>query len=358
MKKLVALILALVMVLGISAAFADEYHFEIVSKGFQSTYWQAVLKGAKEEVDKINAEGADTITMNFVGPDSESDVAQQVQQFTSALNAAPAAIGFAAVDQNAFNDLLNDALSKKIPIIGFDSGVPGAPEGAVYANASTNNYIAGTVAADGMWEKIVARIEAAPGTVRIGEVNQDATGESVTQRGLGFIDRIIELAAEKGWKVAVTGNEFYVNGIKGEKAAEADAKIIIEAKVPAQSTVELCANEASVLLNEEDLIAVFGSNQVAAEGVVAADNNLFKCGTGDDTVIAVGFDSGATLKAAIRSGVMYGAVTQSPVGIGRVTIDLLLASAKGEAVEDTDTGCAFYTLENIDTPEIADNLYD
>ena len=189
-------------------------------------------------------------------------------------------------------------------------------------------------------------------------MNQDATGESVTQRGLGFIDRIIELAAEKGWKVAVTGNEFYVNGIKGEKAAEADAKIIIEAKVPAQSTVELCANEASVLLNEEDLIAVFGSNQVAAEGVVAADNNLFKCGTGDDTVIAVGFDSGATLKAAIRSGVMYGAVTQSPVGIGRVTIDLLLASAKGEAVEDTDTGCAFYTLENIDTPEIADNLYD
>ena len=55
---------------------------------------------------------------------------------------------------------------------------------------------------------------------------------------------------------------------------------------------------------------------------------------------------------------MYGAVTQSPVGIGRVTIDLLLASAKGEPVEDTDTGCAFYTLENIDTPEIADNLYD
>ena len=43
MKKLLALILALVMVLGISAAFADEYHFEIVSKGFQSTYWQAVL---------------------------------------------------------------------------------------------------------------------------------------------------------------------------------------------------------------------------------------------------------------------------------------------------------------------------
>ena len=219
MKKILALVLALVMVLGLTAAFADEFHFEIVSKGFQSTYWQAVLKGATEEMEKINAEGTDTITMNFVGPDSESDVAQQVQQFTSALNAAPAAIGFAAVDQNAFNDLLKEALDKKIPIIGFDSGVPGAPEGAVYANASTNNYVAGTVSADGMWAKIEARIEAAPGTVRIGEVNQDATGESVTQRGLGFIDKIIELAAAKGWKVAVIGNDFYVNGIKGETVA-------------------------------------------------------------------------------------------------------------------------------------------
>ena len=362
MKKVLAIALALVMVLSLTAiAFADEptYHFEIVSKGFQSTYWQAVLKGSQEEVDKLNAEaGYEMITFNFVGPDSESDIAQQVQQFKSALNANPVAIGFAAVDQEAFMEDLQVALDKKLPIIGFDSGVPGAPEGAVYANAATDNYYAGGVAAEGMWAKIKDRIAAADGTVRIGEVNQDATGESVTQRGLGFIDKIIELAAAEGWGVAVTGNEFYVNGKKGETVAEADAKIIIEAHVPAQTTVELCANEAAVLLNEEDTIAVFGSNQTAAEGVVAADGNLYVCGCDDDSIIAVGFDSGATLKAAIRDGVMYGAVTQAPVGIGRVTIDLLLACAKGEPVEDTDTGCAFYTLENIDSEEIAQNLYD
>ena len=42
----------------------------------------------------------------------------------------------------------------------------------------------------------------------------------------------------------------------------------------------------------------------------------------------------------------------------RFIVFLLLAAAKGEAVADTDTGCAFYTAENIDAPEIADNLYD
>lgn len=362
MKKVLVLILALIMALSmvtVATAEQDTYHFEIVSKGFQSTYWQAVLKGAEAEIEALNGEaGYEMITMNFVGPDSESDIAQQVQQFQNALNANPAAIGFAAVDQQAFMELLQQAMDAGIPIIGFDSGVPGAPEGAVYANASTDNYYAGGVAAEGMWAKIKDRIAAAEGAVRIGEVNQDATGESVTQRGLGFIDKIIELAGAEGWGVAVTGNEFYVNGNKGGAVAEADAKIIIEARVPSQTTVELCANEAAVLLNAADTIAVFGSNQTAAEGVVAADGNLYVCGTGDSDIIAVGFDSGATLKAAIRDGVMYGAVTQAPVGIGRVTIDLLLAVSKGETVADTDTGCAFYTADNIDSEEIAQNLYD
>ena len=360
MKRAFSILLVLTVLTVCAAACAEEYyHFEIVSKGFQATYLQAVQKCAREETDRLNREaGYEMITMNYTGPDSEADITQQVQQFTSALNANPSAIGFAAVDQNAFRDLLNDAISRKIPIVGFDSGVPGAPEGAVYANASTDNYAAGAVAADGMWQKIEKRIEQADGPVRIGEVNQDATGESVTRRGLGFIDRIIALAGEKDWKVFVTGNEYYVGNANGAYAEESEAKIILEVRVPAQPTVELCANEAFVLLNKEDLIAVFGSNQPAAEGIISADDNLCVCGITDATVIAVGFDSGATLKAVIRMGIMYGAVTQSPVDIGRKTIDLLLACARGEPVEDVDTGCAFYTIENIDSEEIAQNLYD
>ena len=157
MKKVLALVLAMMMALGLVAAVAEQptYHFEIVSKGFQSTYWQALYKGALAEIDALNAEaGYEMITMHMDGPDSESDVAQQVQQFTNALNANPDGIGFAAVDQNAFNDLLAEAVEKKIPIVGFDSGVPGAPEGAIYANACTDNYVAGTIAADNLFAAI------------------------------------------------------------------------------------------------------------------------------------------------------------------------------------------------------------
>ena len=147
MKKILALVLALAMMAVLAcSAIAEQptYHFEIVSKGFQSTYWQAVLKGTEARTKEINDEaGYEKITFQFVGPDAESNVAQQVSQFESAVNASPAAIGFAAVDQEAFVDLIAQAQSKNIPIIGFDPGVPGAPEGAVYANASTDNYAAG-----------------------------------------------------------------------------------------------------------------------------------------------------------------------------------------------------------------------
>ena len=58
-------------------------------------------------------------------------------------------------------------------------------------------------------------------------VNQEATSESITSRGLGFIDKFSELAAADGKKVAVIGNEYYVNNCK-DAGDEASADIIIE----------------------------------------------------------------------------------------------------------------------------------
>ena len=362
MKKALSLFLVLAMIVGLSSfAYASEktYTFEIVSKGFQSTYWQAVLKGCTEETKKINDEaGYEKVKFNMVGPDSESDIAVQVNEFESALNAKPDAIGLAALDVNALNANIAAAQAAGIPIIGFDSGVPNAPAGAVLANASTDNYAAGAVVAENLYAKIKDRILAASAPVRVGEINQDATSESITNRGLGFIDKFVELAAADGIKVAVIGNEKYVSDSTADKVAEADAKVIIEVRVPALTTTELCATEAGVVLNQPDTIAIFGSNQVSAEGIITANEMLNVCGSEDTQIIAVGFDSGTVIKAAVTSGVMYGAVTQSPVGIGTKLIDLLLAAAMGEPVQNTDTGCAFYTAANIASDAIAPNLYD
>ena len=334
----------------VSAADYSDVTIEIVSKGFQHQFWQAVLLGAETKAEELGC------TINFVGPNSESDIADQVQMLDSAINAAPSAIGLAALDTEACLDAISTAQEAGIPIIGFDSGVPGAPEGAIWANASTDNYAAGELAAEKTYEAIKDRIAAAEGNVRIGILAQDATGESVTNRGLGFIDKMAELLAADGKSVKLEGNDFYINNATCETAD--DATVIIETLVPSQVTSELSAIDCQTLLNKEDTICIYGSNQHSGEAMVTGNENLMKLGTGEDDVIGVAFDSGAVIKAAVADGTFLGAITQAPVSIGENVVELCCKAAKGEEVSDVDTGCQWYTAENMEDPEIAPNLYD
>ena len=327
-------------------------HLEIVSKGLQHAYWQAVLNGVNSKAEELG------VSVNFVGPDSESNIQQQVQQLETALNADPSAIGLAALDTNSVMDLLQTAVDSGIPIVGFDSGVPGAPEGAIVANCSTDNLAAGGIAAQEVYKLISDRIANAEGTVRIGVVAQDATSESVVNRGLGFIQEMASLVADSGKTVgmASVSNERYVTDSGVEVNDEAD--VVIEVRVPASVTSELSAADASAILEQEDTIAIYGSNEHSANGIITANENLNKCGTGEGQVVAAGFDSGASIMNAVRSGVFAGAVTQAPVAMGEQLVETLVKAANGETVEDIDTGCQWYTAENMDDPEIAQNLYE
>ena len=332
------------------AAPAGDMHFEIVSKGFQHAYWQAVKKGADNKAKELG------VTINFVGPNTESDIADQVQMLNNAINAAPSAIGFAALDTQAALDAIQTAMDSGIPIIGFDSGVSGAPDGAVLANASTDNYAAGELAAEKTYEAIKDTIANASGTVRIGVLSQDATSESVGNRGLGFIDKMGELCIAAGKTVNVEGNQKFIADSKVEKTEGAD--VVIEVAVPATVDASLSKTDCETLLNKDDTIAIYGSNQHSGEAMVSANETLQKFGTGEGKVIGVAFDSGAVIKAAVADGTFLGAITQAPVAMGEKLVELMVAAANGESVADTDTGCQWYTAENMDSEEIAQNLYD
>ena len=332
------------------AAPAGDMHFEIVSKGFQHAYWQAVKKGADNKAKELG------VTINFVGPNTESDIADQVQMLNNAINASPSAIGFAALDTQAALDAIQTAMDSGIPIIGFDSGVTGAPDGAVLANASTDNYAAGELAAEKTYEAIKDTIANASGTVRIGVLSQDATSESVGNRGLGFIDKMGELCIAAGKTVNVEGNQKFIADSKVEKTE--GANVIIEVAVPATVDASLSKTDCETLLNKDDTIAIYGSNQHSGEAMVSANETLQKFGTGEGKVIGVAFDSGAVIKGAVADGTLLGAITQAPVAMGEKLVELLVAAANGESVADTDTGCQWYTAENMDSEEIAQNLYD
>ena len=76
-------------------------------------------------------------------------------------------------------------------------------------------------------------------------------------------------------------------------------------------------------------------------------------------IVVIGFDSGAAQKGMITSGVMAGAITQNPVGIGYETVAAAVKALKGETLPPViDTGFYYYDAATMADPEIAAVLYD
>ncbi|MEG0154545.1 MAG: ABC transporter substrate-binding protein [Lachnospiraceae bacterium] len=312
---------------------------EIVAKGFQHDFWKAVKLGAEKAGKEMGA------TINFVGPKNESAIDEQVEQLNNAINKKPSAICLAALDPESIKGALADADAAKIPVVGFDSGVPGAK--TIVANAATDSYAAGEMAADEMYKVIKDKVTDPADTVRIGVVAQDATSQSIGDRTSGFIDKMVKTIGED--KTSVEGHDKYNKKVDG-------AKVVIEVGIPATVDDAACVTVAQTLLNKKDLVAIYGSNEFSAKNIITANESLQVLGA--DKVIGVGFDSGKIQLQAIKDGLFVGSITQDPVQIGYKAVELAVKSAKGESVSDVDTGCLWYTKDNMEDENIKPCLYE
>ena len=302
---------ALAMLGGAVPASAQETYIPLISKGFQHQFWQAVKAGA----DKAAAELGVTVT--FEGPDTEAQVDRQIDMLAAALAKNPQAIGFAALDSQAAIPLLRKAQEAGIPVIAFDSGVD---SDIPVATASTDNLAAAALAADKMAELI-------GGEGKVALVVHDQTSRTGIDRRDGFVNRV---------------EEAYPN-IE-----------IVTVQYGGGDHLQSTEITKSILQANPDLKGIFGANEGSAIGVVNGAREL-----GKTDLVIIGYDSGAQQKQAIRDGLMAGAITQNPVGIGYETVAAAVKAIKGEEVPAAiDTGFYWYDKSNIDDPEIAAVLYD
>src|SRR5215216_5014024 len=274
----------------------DQPYIAIVSKGFQHQFWQAVKQGAEEEAKK---EGA---RITFEGPPTEQDIEQQVTMLTNALQKNPDAIGFAALDSKATAPLMDQAKAQKIPVIAFDSGVE---SDIPVTTAATDNKAAAAEAAKHLAEKIGNK-----GKVAV--IVHDQTSRSGIDRRDGFLEWMKQNAPDIQVLPVQYGG--------GDQAKSADiAKSIISA-------------------NKD----IKGVQESGAKGITI-----------------VGFDSGKAQIDAIKSGVMAGAITQNPVGMGQELVSSAMKAIKGEQLPKViDTGFYWYDKSNIDDPKIKAVLYE
>ncbi|TMB49461.1 MAG: substrate-binding domain-containing protein [Chloroflexi bacterium] len=294
-----------------SASAGGKSYIPIVSKGFQHQFWQAVKKGAEQEAAKEN------VTVNFEGPAAETQVDQQMDMLQAEYDKHPAAICFAALDSKAAVPLLQKFKDAKIPVIGFDSGVD---SDIPVTTAATDNIAAAGTAAD----KLAAAIG---GSGKVGLIVHDQTSRTGIDRRDGFLK---EMKA-KYPNIQIIGPQYGA----GDQLKSADlAKAMIQAN--------------------PDIKGFFGSNEGSAIGVINAVKELNKSGK----IVVVGYDSGQAQIDAINSGLMLGAITQNPIGIGEQCVKAAVKAIKGESQPKTiDTGFFWYDKSNINDPQIQAVLY-
>jgi len=303
--------LGALMAIGFAAgARADQPYIPLISKGFQHQFWQAVKLGAEQ------AAKADDVRITFEGPESEAMVDKQIDMLSAALAKKPQALGFAALDSKAAIPLLEKAQAEKIPVIAFDSGVD---SDIPLTTCRTDSVAAAALAADKMAEMIGDAGEVAV-------IVHDQTSRTGIDRRDGFLNEM----KDKHPNIKIVSVQY--GGGDHLKSAEI-AKADIQA--------------------HPNLKGIFGANEGSAEGAAIGVKELGK------KLVLIGFDSGKEQKDEIRSGLMAGAITQNPVGIGKCTVDSAVKALKGETLPKVvDTGFYWYDKTNIDDPKIAAVLYD
>jgi len=289
----------------------SDVYIPLVSKGFQHQFWQAVKAGADQAAEEFN------VRITFEGPDSETMVDRQIDMLAAALANKPAAIGFAALDSQAAIPLLRSANKAGIPVVAFDSGVD---SDIPVTTATTDNVAAAALAADKMAELIGRK-----GTVAV--IAHDQTSRTGIDRRDGFVNRM----KSKYPKIRVVTVQYG----QGDQLKSTDVA-------------------KAVLTANPDLDGMFGTNEGSAIGVVNAVREMNR-----KNLVVIGFDSGKAQKDAVRSGLMSGAITQNPVGIGYETVKAAVMAIQGKKLPSIiDTGFYYYDATNMDDPEIAAVLYD
>lgn len=312
MKRFLIVTLISLFLIGFSITSAQRPYIAMISKGFQHQFWQAVKMGAEKAAKDLN------VTITFEGPESEAMVDKQIEMLQAALAKKPAALCIAALDSKAVIPYLEKAHSMGIPVIGFDSGVD---SDIPVTTVATDNIKAAGYAAD-MMAKFINRV----GEVAL--VVHDQTSRTGIDRRDGFVNRI------KAKYPLIKIVDIQYGG--GDHLKSTDlTKAIIQA--------------------HPKLKGIFGANEGSAIGVINAVREMNKVGK----IVVIGYDSGKQQIDAIKSGLMAGAITQNPVGMGYMAVEAAVKAIKGEKLPKfIDSGFYWYDKTNIDDPKIKQCLYE
>ena len=327
MKKIIALLLALVLVMSLAACGAKdsgEKTIAVIAKGETHAFWQAVKAGA----EAAGAEKGYKVTFRGPTSESESEVPAQREMVQAALNDKTVKAIVLATIGTGFADELVSAYDKKLPVVEFDSGLysNGADltecKDPTIGTVATDNYKAGGVVAENFYAYLKTAGVLANG-YKVGIIQHDSTSTGIDRAG-GFKDKIEALA--KADSITL------------------DINVQVKQNNPGEYKLGLTAlkdwGAQSIFMTNEGVV-----NEVFPE--ISDNADAYK------SILFCGFDAGTNQykwmkDAGANYALLVGSDAQDSYNIGYKSVEMAIAKIEGKSVTDVGIAGVWYNAENID----------
>jgi ribose transport system substrate-binding protein len=285
MRKMLALLLTLALLVSLTPIFAQTNNFTIVVnlKTLSSEYWQTVKGG----IDRAAKEFG--LTIDVQGAAAETEIAEQVQQLETQMAAKPDAIIIAPLD--------GDAVIGAITNTGYKGKVIFCDTDAAYdkkvAFVGTSNQVAAH--SGGVYGLELVGKDKAKVLIIYGQ-----EGDNTSNLRKAGYEQALEEAGLKA-----------VAALSGNNTTDGATKVMED---------QLVANpEINLVLCHNDDTAIGALNAVKAAN--------------KQGVTIMGFDGNQSAIELIAIGELAGTVAQQPELMGYLAVETALKALKGEAVE-------------------------
>ncbi len=342
MKKILALILALVMVAALFAGCAKDeknpaddsntdgktYKIIYVTPSTASDFWSQVETGIKQATKDYEAKLGIKIDYSVMGPAQEADAEGYVKAFENAIAAKPDAILTATLNIDPTVPKAKEAHDQGIVLNFVNCGLGNGNDGAYAEYYNEFYYCSNTT---------------------IGEMAAQAFLDAMKAENLSTDAGVIGMQMN----MENAALDFRMQGFADYMAKEAPALKLTDIQYNGNDSADAQADaEGTISAHSSDLIGIYAGNNVTCDGVCAALRNADM----KDGVVSVGVDSDDIEIAALRDGYLSAIIVQDAFTQGYKTMEnaiLTLTEGKNpEAEQQVNIPPVIVTAENIDSDEI------
>lgn len=301
MKKIILSLLILSLFFGIFAgnvAAQDDPSVGFVVKSLANEYWIIVRAGARNRAEELG------VDLNFIAPNSESDISTQIQMIENLVGSGVDALSIAPSSPDAVQSTLDLAAEEGIKLLAVDTDFS---HEAKLTFIGTGNKAAAKQGAEYAMEQLGSDVNAIVLRGRLGDETHD-------QREAGIVEGLEENGAE-----------------------------ILEIQA-ADSEAERALNVTQNLLQRYfDVNLIIATNDGMAQGAQRA----VEAANLTDQVSIMGFDGTVPVAEMTADGMFLGTVAQDPYKMGQLGVEKAVEAINGKEIEERiDSGVRIITPEN------------